>query len=361
VAVEDNAGKIKVVNHPEIDVVRRGKWQEWNIDLKHFSDAGVNLAAVKKMYIGLGNRVSPQAGGTGTIFIDDIRVYRSRPVPSECTNLAADLTGNCVVDYADIEVMANEWLTSGHLVTPQQPGNASLVAYYSLDGNTSDSSGNANHGTANGDPQWVAGKTGNALEFDGTDDEVSIPYSAALNPLDNFTVSAWAKAASGGTGHRAVISSRTEPPQKGYIVYATPANIWQFWTGTGSGWQSVSGPSVSLDEWVHLAAIYTDGTKRLYANGVLAVEAAGTYVPNDADELLIGAGANETVTHNYFFVGAIDDVRIYDSVLSAAEIAWLAGYTSPFSEPFDLNVDGVVDFQDFAQLADSWLEEQLWP
>lgn len=39
--------------------------------------AGVNLARVKKMYLGLGNRTSPAAGGTGRIFIDDIRVIKS--------------------------------------------------------------------------------------------------------------------------------------------------------------------------------------------------------------------------------------------------------------------------------------------
>jgi len=40
---------------------------------------------------------------------------------------------------------------------------------------------------------------------------------------------------------------------------------------------------------------------------------------------------------------------------------WLAGVTAPFSKPFDLNVDGAVNFKDFAVLADSWLEEVLWP
>jgi len=42
-----------------------------------FTAAGVNLARVKKMYLGLGNRTSPAAGGTGRIFIDDIRVIKS--------------------------------------------------------------------------------------------------------------------------------------------------------------------------------------------------------------------------------------------------------------------------------------------
>jgi hypothetical protein len=47
--------------------------------------------------------------------------------------------------------------------------------------------------------------------------------------------------------------------------------------------------------------------------------------------------------------------------LSDAQIAWLAGYTSTFSIPADLHQDNVINFKDFAKLADSWLEEVLWP
>jgi hypothetical protein len=84
----------------------------------------VNLKAVKKMYIGLGNRTSPTIGGTGTIYVDDIRVYPSRCVPS-FAKPTADLSGNCVVDYADLVIMAGEWLGSG----------AGLVADLDRDGN----------------------------------------------------------------------------------------------------------------------------------------------------------------------------------------------------------------------------------
>jgi len=112
VALEDNAGHVKVVNHPDPETVRVGTWQEWNIELTQFSAAGVNLKAVKKMYIGLGNRTSPTVGGTGTIYVDDIRVYPSRCVPS-MGKPAADLSGNCVVDYADLDIMAGAWLDSG--------------------------------------------------------------------------------------------------------------------------------------------------------------------------------------------------------------------------------------------------------
>jgi len=127
VAVEDNAGQVKVVNYPDPLAVQRAGWQEWNIELTQFSSAGVNLAAVKKMYIGLGNRTNPKAGGTGTIFIDDIGVYPSRCIPS-MGKPAADLSGNCIVDYADLDIMANEWLDKGAAVVADLDGDDDVDA-----------------------------------------------------------------------------------------------------------------------------------------------------------------------------------------------------------------------------------------
>ncbi|MHC4434979.1 MAG: hypothetical protein ACYTBS_24340 [Planctomycetota bacterium] len=76
-AVEDSAGKIKVVNYRNPNALLLGTWREWKIDMKEFSDAGVNLRAVKKMYIGLGDRADPKPGGTGIFYVDDISLYRA--------------------------------------------------------------------------------------------------------------------------------------------------------------------------------------------------------------------------------------------------------------------------------------------
>lgn len=73
VAVEDSAGNIQVVNYAEPAAIQTASWQEWNIPFTSFAD--VNMAAVKKMYIGVGNRTAPTAGGKGKIYIDDIRLY----------------------------------------------------------------------------------------------------------------------------------------------------------------------------------------------------------------------------------------------------------------------------------------------
>jgi len=52
-----------------------GEWTEWNIDLQAFADQGVNLANVNTIALGLGNKKNPVAGGSGTMYFDDIRLY----------------------------------------------------------------------------------------------------------------------------------------------------------------------------------------------------------------------------------------------------------------------------------------------
>lgn len=198
-----------------------------------------------------------------------------------------------------------------------------LVAHWTLNDSSgdiaSDLSGNGHDGTLVGDPQWTDGYFDGALEFDGSGDEVDIPFHANLNQ-DKFTITAWANAMTGGTGHRAVVSSRDDFPQRGFIFYATPNNIWQFWTG-GGGWKPVTGPAVNLDDWDHLAGTNADGVQKFYVNGEFVGETASAIEVNTAQEFLIGAGANETANHNYRFVGKIDDVRLYDRVLDEDEIA----------------------------------------
>jgi len=82
VAVEDTAGRIADVPYPGGANVT--DWTEWKIPLSEFIDAGVNMAAVRKMIIGVGNRTAPVADGDGMILIDDITVVA--PVPVEDPN-----------------------------------------------------------------------------------------------------------------------------------------------------------------------------------------------------------------------------------------------------------------------------------
>jgi F5/8 type C domain len=72
IAVEDSAGNVAVVTHPDPDAVLAATWQGWTIPFGTLTDAGVNPAAVKTISIGLGDRANPSAGGTGTLYVDDI-------------------------------------------------------------------------------------------------------------------------------------------------------------------------------------------------------------------------------------------------------------------------------------------------
>jgi hypothetical protein len=74
VAVEDNTGKVAVATNPNAAAVTLTTWTEWKTPLSSLT--GVNLAKVKKMYIGVGDRKTPVAGGAGRIYVDDIQVTR---------------------------------------------------------------------------------------------------------------------------------------------------------------------------------------------------------------------------------------------------------------------------------------------
>ena len=78
VALNGNA----IITHDNPNAAQIGTWIEWNIDLQAFADQGVNLANVNTIAIGLGNRNNPLAGGSGTMYFDDIRLYPPPPEPT---------------------------------------------------------------------------------------------------------------------------------------------------------------------------------------------------------------------------------------------------------------------------------------
>jgi len=70
-----------VVNHNNPNAAQITTWTEWTIDLQAFADQSVNLANVNTIALGLGNRNNPLAGGSGTMYFDDIRLYPPLPAP----------------------------------------------------------------------------------------------------------------------------------------------------------------------------------------------------------------------------------------------------------------------------------------
>jgi hypothetical protein len=77
VTVEDKAGKKKTIVNPDASAVAATAWTAWKIKLSDLT--GVNLAAVQKTVIGVGDRQIPKPGDTGRIYIDDIRLTKRMP------------------------------------------------------------------------------------------------------------------------------------------------------------------------------------------------------------------------------------------------------------------------------------------
>jgi hypothetical protein len=65
-----------VVYHDDPDVTQILPWTEWVIELQEFAGQGVDLTNVDSITIGFGTKNSPAVGGTGTMYFDDIRLYR---------------------------------------------------------------------------------------------------------------------------------------------------------------------------------------------------------------------------------------------------------------------------------------------
>ena len=191
---------------------------------------------------------------------------------------------------------------------------------------------------------------------------VEVPWSAALN-APQFTFECWAKV-TGGTSYRSPMTSRADAPQRGFIFYATPANVWEFWTGPG--WNTLGSAPVQNDTWVYLAGTHDGSTKRFFVNGQQVGSNQSAFSPNDASVVLrIGGGATESPTGDFFFEGLIDEAAVYDRALSPARILthYLAGQP-PVEEivvaiaieggEIVISWEGVATLQETADIAGSW-------
>jgi hypothetical protein len=211
---------------------------------------------------------------------------------------------------------------------PPPPPGAPPVPVLSLNfdeasGNAVDSSPSGLVGTVSGAVR-VAGLRGNALSFDGVNDSVTIPDAAALDLTTGMTLAAWVN-----TGTRdgwETIILKEAVGTYAYALYAQDGGPVQGGSVEPSGNVSVAGRAETLlgngaisgGVWVHLATTYDGTTQRVFVNGVEVSNAAVTgAIDTSAGALRIGG--NDVWTGEYYN-GLIDEVRIYDRALTAAEI-----------------------------------------
>ncbi|MFC1795015.1 hypothetical protein ACFL3Q_15680, partial [Planctomycetota bacterium] len=83
VTVVDGNGTAATVYYDDPNASLIRDWTQWNIPLTDFSDQGVVLTDVGKLAIGFGSADDPQPGGSGLVFLDDIRLYLPREAAEE--------------------------------------------------------------------------------------------------------------------------------------------------------------------------------------------------------------------------------------------------------------------------------------
>jgi len=204
-------------------------------------------------------------------------------------------------------------------VNNPSPVPAGLVAAYGFNEGagvqTRDTSGQGNTGTLTNATWSATGKYGAALSFNGTA-WVTIADAASLHLTTAMTLEAWVRPTS-GTGWRTAI-----------LKEKTGGLAWSLYTANNAsrpvGYAHVGGDipvtgtaAVPLNAWTHLALTYDGAALRLYVNGtpVSTTDLAGP-MASSTSALRIGGNS----VWGEYFKGLIDEVRIYDRPLSAAEI-----------------------------------------
>jgi len=330
----------------------------WNIDLAEFSANGIDLNDVNSMALGCGDKQNPQAGGTGTIYFNSIMLYASGCV--EGHKPAADFSGDCTIDAVDLDEMVARWLLGDYQVNAAAP-DGNLVAYYTFDEQTgtdaNDSSGNNYHATVDVNDGWDAsGHLNGCLNFDGSFG-VTAPNDVFDAIDQQFTVSVWL------TVDVNDIVEGWIPVMFGAGPAAPDPNQWDVI------YTEANAPMPYTGQFLHVAVTKENNVMNVYYEGLLigqTNEAFAVFDTANAGVTRIGvSAAGATDSH----IGKMDEYRFYDYALSHEEIAYLAlgsegSLTQPMQpvlSPIDPVADGIINLKDFAELAQLWLEEQLWP
>lgn len=257
---------------------------------------------------------------------------------------------------------------------PARQPHLGLVAAYAFDegagATTADASGQGHIGALLGATWTPNGHAGAALSFDGNNDWVTVADSPLLDLTTALTLEAWTFPTQIDNSAWRTVIFKAQP---GDLVYALYAHSEQYGTVAEGprGYIYTTGerstpPTASLtpNVWAFLAMTYDGATLRLFVNGVETSSApvTGNLVTSDG-QLTIGGNA----IWSEWFAGRLDDVRIYNRALSAAEIAAdmqspVAPAATPTPTPTlapacraDVSHDGIVNVLDIQLVAAWWL------
>jgi hypothetical protein len=223
---------------------------------------------------------------------------------------------------------ASQWGTAVLAMIPEpvDPGTDGLVAYYALENNTDDSSGNELHGTVVGAPSYVEGPVdyGMAMEFDG-ESYVDCGFDPRLDVTGPISIGIWVKPGTDGSVETAPLSkadatrgwswqlrygwNTDKPTIMGFQFNTTGSRVWVY-----------INQELPIGEWHYITASHDGETVKCYLDGVETDSAPMTDFAGGPSSLLIGSDGWRDD-----WIGAIDEVAIYNRALSEGEVLYLAG------------------------------------
>jgi hypothetical protein len=266
-------------------------------------------------------RQSPmyKPGADGTIEFGPLEIL----IEASCNDATSTKQNWC----DDVVVLAsNGSVARGVLMqcVPYEPP-APLVAYWTLDEGAGAilydcaQDGPAHDAHVEGDPSWVDGVSGDALQLNGRDEYALVAHSLSLNVTGAITLAAWVRPerqasqkiiskVDDGAGYALSLSS------KGYakVKFNDSSSLRVY----SKGEYPTDG-----DRWMHVAATYDGQTIRIYLDGQEDNRQSAVFDIKSNDDML-GLGAKASGDHP--LDGAVDEVRIYRRALSASEIRDLA-------------------------------------
>lgn len=240
----------------------------------------------------------------------------------------------------------------------QQVSVANLVASWTFSGNANDVSGNGHNGTLQ--TGWVGGYgvpavdgatlpvltadrygVANSAYHFSNGAYIEVPFDLSLRP-SNFTICAWIKPDIASNGNYIFSVDRWN----GYKFQLQGGNLpfLTVNTSTGDHDQDDGGAPVTLGVWTQVVASFTNGTEKFYINGALVKTAnvtgdpislvspppvaIGNELPKSAYNFTDPNSPNAYYGGNYF-IGALDDIHLYNTVLSDTEVKSLYTMESP--------------------------------